>query len=136
LADIVFDDDHARERLNAIIHPYIKAAASAADRRARATGVGVVVHDIPLLVETGQGGKFDLVVTVAAPMPVRLERLVDGRGMSHEQAMSRIGAQASDEKRAASADAVLDGSGTPAALREQVAQFWAAHVPQDVAPAG
>jgi dephospho-CoA kinase len=136
LADIVFEDDHARERLNAIIHPYIKSAAVAADRRARTTGATVVVHDIPLLVETGQGGAFDLVVTVAAPMHVRLERLVVGRGMSHEQAMSRIEAQATDEERAAWADAVLDGAGSPEALRDQVAQFWTAHVPQDVAPAG
>jgi dephospho-CoA kinase len=136
LASIVFEDDHARERLNAIIHPYIKSAASAADRRARTEGVDVVVHDIPLLVETGQGKKFDLVATVAAPMPVRLARLVEGRGLSHEQALARIEAQASDELRAASADVVFDGAGTPAHLRAQVAAFWADHVPQDVAPAG
>jgi dephospho-CoA kinase len=136
LASIVFDDDHARERLNAIIHPYIKSAATAADRRARTGGVAVVVHDIPLLVETGQGKNFDLVATVAAPMPVRLARLVEGRGLSHEQALARIDAQASDEQRAAWADVVFDGSGSPQALRAQVAEFWADHMPQDVAPAG
>lgn len=135
LAQIVFDDEHARHRLNAIVHPYIKSAAQAADRRARASGVGVVVHDIPLLVETGQGNAFDLVVTVAAPEPVRLARLVEGRGLSHEQAMARVASQATDEQRAAAADVVLDGSGQPKALREQVREFWAHHVPRDVAPA-
>lgn len=135
LAAIVFEDDHARKRLNAIIHPYIKSAAQAADRRARAEGVRVVVHDIPLLVETGQGNAFDLVVTVAAPEEVRIARLVEGRGMTREQALARIGAQASDEERAAAADAVLDGSGSPERLREQVRRFWETHVPVDVSPA-
>lgn len=135
LASIVFEDEYARERLNAIIHPYIKSAAAAADRRARAQGVKVVVHDVPLLVETGLGKKFDLVVAVSAPVPVRVARLVEGRGLTHEQALARIDAQASDAERAAQADVVLDGSGSPERLREQVAEFWATHVPEDVAPA-
>lgn len=135
LAEIVFEDDHARSRLNSIIHPYIRSAAQAADRRARAQGVGVIVHDIPLLVETGQGNDFDLVVTVAAPEPLRLARMVEGRGMSHEQASARIASQATDEQRAAAADVVLDGSGSAESLRDQVRGFWAHHVPRDVVPA-
>lgn len=130
LATIVFEDDGARLRLNALVHPYVKFAADAADRRARASGVRVIVHDIPLLVETGQGGRFDLVVTVAAPEPVRLARLVEGRGMSHEQASARIAAQATDAERAKAADVVLDGSRSVERLRAEVDAFWAAHVPQ------
>lgn len=129
LAAIVFSDDQARSRLEEIIHPYVRAAASAADRQARGEGVGVVVHDIPLLVETGQGGDFDLVVCVTAPLSTRIARLQESRGLSHEAAMDRILAQTSDEERAAVCDFALDGSGTVAQLRAQVDEFWATHLP-------
>lgn len=129
LADIVFSDDQARVRLEEIIHPYVRAAASAADRQARADGVKVVVHDIPLLVETGQGGDFDLVVCITAPVATRIARLQQSRGLSHDEAMGRVLAQATDEERAAFADFVLDGSGTVEELRAQVDELWATHLP-------
>jgi len=129
LAAIVFSDDQARVRLEEIIHPYVRAAASAADRQARAEGVGVVVHDIPLLVETGQGGDFDLVVCVTAPLSARLARLQQRRGLTHEQAMDRILAQASDAERATVCDVELDGSGTVEQLRAQVDEFRSTHLP-------
>jgi len=129
LAQIVFRDDHERERLNRIVHPYVMAAALAADRQARLEGVDVVVHDIPLLVETGQGGDFDLVVTVAAPVELRIQRLVSSRGMTGAEAEARIAAQATDEQRAAAADVVLDGSGSPEELAAQVDRFWDELVP-------
>lgn len=129
LAQIVFANPHERERLNAIVHPYVMSAGIAADRQARAAGVDVIVHDIPLLVETGQGDNFELVVTVAAPQGLRLQRLIDGRGMDQTQAFARIASQASDEERAAIADVVLDGSGTEDELRAHVDEFWQQHVP-------
>lgn len=136
LANIVFNDPVSRQRLNDIIHPYVKAAAMAADKRARANGEAVVVHDIPLLVETGQGSDFDLVVTVEAPLLTRLNRLREGRGLSHEDALARIQAQASDEERAAVADAVLDGSGTVAQLHAAVDEFWEQNLPREVVSPG
>ncbi len=129
LAAIVFSDEQARARLEEIIHPYVRAAASAADRQARGEGVSVVVHDIPLLVETGQGGDFDLVVCVTAPLVVRVARLQEGRGLTHEEAMNRVLAQASDADRAAICDIELDGAGTVEQLRAQVDEFWSTHLP-------
>ena len=129
LASIVFSDDHARDTLNEIIHPYVFAAADAADRQARNDGVGVVVHDIPLLVETGQGGDFDMVVCIDAPVDVRLARLTSNRGMTREQALQRIGAQATDAERALVSDVHLNGAGTPEELRAQVDWFWKEHLP-------
>lgn len=129
LADIVFSDDQARVRLEEIVHPYVRAAASAADRQARSEGVKVVVHDIPLLVETGQGGDFDLVVSITAPVATRIARLEKARGLSHDEAMGRVLAQATDEERAAHADFVLDGSGSVEQLRAQVDELWATHLP-------
>lgn len=130
LAGIVFNDEGARLRLNAIVHPYVIAMAAAADRQARREGVAVVVHDIPLLVETDQGADFDLVVTVAAPVELRVRRLIETRGLTADEAAARIGAQASDDDRAAIADAVLDGSGAVENLREQVDSFWTLTVPR------
>ncbi|WP_061966000.1 dephospho-CoA kinase [Demequina aurantiaca] len=130
LGKLIFGDNRARERLNGIVHPYIEAMAAAMDKQARAAGEAVVVHDIPLLVETGQGGAFGLVVTVAAPVEVRLKRLMETRSMLHDHAQARIDSQATDEERAAVADFVFDGSGTREQLRAQVDEFWAIHVPQ------
>ena len=129
LATIVFTDDQARETLNQIIHPYVFAAADAADRKARQDGVGVVVHDIPLLVETGQGGDFDMVVCIQAPVDVRVARLEASRGLTRKQALQRIGAQATDTDRALACDVHLDGGGTVDALRAQVDWFWKEHLP-------
>lgn len=129
LAEIVFSDEVARDRLNGIIHPYISVAAQAADRTARADGVAVVVHDVPLLVETDQGGRFDIVVCVQTPVAERVARLEASRGLTREQALQRIDAQATDEDRALACDVFLDGGGTPEALRAQVDWFWAEHLP-------
>ncbi|WP_062078711.1 dephospho-CoA kinase [Demequina globuliformis] len=129
LAGVVFQDSSARQRLNDIVHPYVFAMGQAADKRARADAERVVVHDIPLLVESGQDADFDIVVTVAAPDDVRLQRLVDGRGLTLEEARGRLAAQASDAERAAIADVVLDGSGSTDHLRAQVDAFWRDHVP-------
>lgn len=130
LGSLVFADNRARARLNGIVHPYIEAMATAIDRRSRAAGETVVVHDIPLLVETHQGGSFGLVVTVAAPEDLRLKRLMETRSMRHDAAQARIDSQASDADRAAVADYVLDGSGTRDQLRRQVDEFWRIHVPR------
>ncbi|WP_062529481.1 dephospho-CoA kinase [Demequina rhizosphaerae] len=130
LAAIVFHDESARERLNAIVHPYVIAMGAAADRQARRDGVKVIVHDIPLLLESGQGPDFDLVVTVEAPEQVRVSRMVATRGMTEHDALARIRSQATDEERAAIADVVLDGSGDIAALDRQVDAFWDLNVPR------
>ncbi len=132
LADVVFGDPEARAKLNAIVHPYIFALAKAADSQARHDGVKVMVHAIPLLVETGLLGSWDTVVTIAAPVGVRTARLVKERGLTAEQAQSRLSAQVTDDERARWADVVLDGGGTVAGLRGQVDHFWKDHVPVSV----
>ncbi|MBD5787335.1 dephospho-CoA kinase [Cellulosimicrobium terreum] len=125
LAGLVFADPGARERLNAVVHPQVRrlaaereAAAAAADPRA------VVVHDIPLLVETGDPSHFHCVVVVDAPFDLRLRRLVDGRGLDDGEARGRIAAQADDATRLAAADVVLDGAGSPQQLDAQVDTLW------------
>ncbi|HVF03464.1 MAG TPA: dephospho-CoA kinase [Frankiaceae bacterium] len=122
LAALVFTDATARERLNAIVHPLVGAAA--AERVAGAPADAVVVHDVPLLVEAGMSGAFDVVVVVDTPRETQLARLVARRGMSTEDAEARINAQASREQRLVAAHHVIRNDGSLAELEERVAALW------------
>jgi dephospho-CoA kinase len=119
---IVFNDADARRKLEAIIHPRVRARAAEIERAAP-TGA-VVVHDIPLLVETGQAGKFDVVLVVDVPPRLQLERLTGRRGMTEEEAKARIASQVSREDRLAAADIVVDNSGTLEQLDQRVDEVW------------
>jgi len=125
LAAIVFADPAAREKLDGIVHPLVRSRAT--ELAAAAPEDAVVVHDVPLLVETGQAGSYDLVLVVQADPDTRIDRLVR-RGLTEEDARARIAAQASDEQRRTVADVVLENDGTPEDLAEQVDRFWAERV--------
>ena len=119
---IVFADEVRRRRLEAIIHPRVRARG--AELEADASPGALVVHDIPLLAETGQGAVFDAVLVVDVPEEVQLDRMVRQRGMSEEEARARIAAQASREERAAIATHVIDNNGTLEDLRRRVAEVF------------
>jgi dephospho-CoA kinase len=123
LAAVVFADADARARLEAIVHPLVRAETR--HWIAQATPDEIVVNAVPLLVEAGLVGEFDAIVVVRAPVEVRLKRLLDSRAMSRADALARMAAQASDEERVAVASWVIDNDGTPDALRERVAEVWA-----------
>ena len=125
LAAVVFGDPDARRRLDAIVHPLVRARATEVE--AAAPPDAVVVHDVPLLVETGQATAYDLVLVVEADPDTRVARLVQ-RGLTAEDARARMAAQATDEQRRAVADVVLDNSGTEQELLAQVDRFWAERV--------
>jgi dephospho-CoA kinase len=120
---LVFGDQVARRKLESIIHPRVRARA--AEIEAEAPAGSVVVHDIPLLVETGQADRFDRVLVVDVPPEIQLERLVGERGMSAEEARSRIASQASRDERLAAADLVVDNSGSLADLDRRIDEIWA-----------
>lgn len=122
LGRVVFADPAARVRLEEITHPLI--AAETARRVAVLAAGTVVVHDVPLIVERGLADRYDLVAVVGADEDVRIERLVRDRGMSREDALARIRAQATDVERRAVADVWLDNSGSPEHLLEQVHRLW------------
>jgi dephospho-CoA kinase len=117
----VFADPTARTQLEAIIHPRVRQRGG--EIEAAAAEDAVVVHDIPLLVETGQADRFDAVVVVDVPEELQVQRLA-GRGMDEEDARSRIRAQASREERLAVADYVVDNTGRREDLRPQVAEVF------------
>lgn len=128
----VFGDDAAIARLNAIVHPAVRAesarrfaAAFAADPEA------VVVYDVPLLVEARVDDPWELVVVAHAPAEVRTRRLMTLRGLTEGEATARIASQASDEERLRIADVVIDTAGTIDRTLAQVDELWrelAAHV--------
>ena len=122
LAAVVFANEEKRGVLNSIIHPLVRARA--AELAAAVPDDGILVQDIPLLVETGQAGNFDFVLVVEAPVEERLARMVRDRGMEPAAAQARIDAQASAAQRAAVADAVLDNTGSPEELVEAVRELW------------
>lgn len=122
MAERVFGDAAARADLEAIIHPLVRARA--AELEVAAGPGALVVHDIPLLVETGQAERFDVVIVVDVPCDVQLDRLTRLRGMSPEEAKARIGAQASRTERLAAADMVVDNSGSLEELSAVVDSMW------------
>jgi dephospho-CoA kinase len=123
LGKIVFGDEAARRKLEAIIHPRVRARA--AEIEAAAAADAIVVHDIPLLVETGQARSFDVVLVVDVPVEVQVERLTTQRGMADEEAKRRIASQASRDDRLAAADVVVGNDGTLADLDRRVDEVWA-----------
>lgn len=126
LARIVFHDEQARLRLNAIVHPAIRERAAQLVEQAQSEPgfSGIILEDIPLLVESGDPSAFDGVVVVRTPLATRLQRLVSSRGMSEEDARARIAAQATDEQREAVATWVIDNGGSLEETAEQVRAVW------------
>lgn len=120
---IVFADDEARRRLEAIVHPLVFERIVALE--AAAGDDDVVVHDIPLLAEGGRADTFDAVLVVDVPVEVQLQRMVEDRQMSLADAEARVAAQSSREDRLAIATHVIDNSGSLEELRLRVEQVWA-----------
>ena len=123
LGALVFADETKRRALEAVIHPRVRARA--AEIEASAPEGSVVVHDIPLLAETGQGAAFDAVVVVDVPIETQVERMVRDRGWSTAEAEARIAAQATREERRAIATYVIDNTGTIDDLRRRVSEVFA-----------
>jgi dephospho-CoA kinase len=130
LGSMVFGDEASRRRLEGILHPLIRARA--AEVEAEAGPGALVVHDIPLLVETGQADRFDAVLVVDVPVETQVERMVRDRGWSAEDARSRVAAQAGREERRAIATHVIDNTGTHDDLRERVTEVVGELVPPGI----
>jgi dephospho-CoA kinase len=124
LGDLVFNDEAARRRLNAIVHPLVRDWMAARTAEAVTRGAAIVVHDVPLLYENGLDQVYGEVVLVYVPERVQVARLVEGRGLSEARARSMIAAQMPIEDKRARATHTIDNSGTLDSTREQVALLW------------
>jgi dephospho-CoA kinase len=127
VAAIVFGDDDALARLNAIVHPLIgeRVVELLAEYEA-ADPDGILINDVPLIAEAGVAERYQVIVVVDAPVETQLERLVRLRGMTPEAAQARIDVQASREQRLALADHVIVNDGDLESLQAQVDDVWAA----------
>jgi dephospho-CoA kinase len=125
LGELVFHDEDARRRLNAIVHPLVRTWMAERTVEAEDRGAEVIVHDVPLLFENGLEKLYSDVVLVHVPEKLQLRRLVDGRGVSEDRARAMIAAQMPIDDKRGRAQHVIDNSGTREATREQVEKVWA-----------
>lgn len=125
LAGRVFGHPDRVARLNAIVHPAVRAESQRRFEEAFADDPeAVVVYDVPLLAEARAEDAWDRVVVAHAPAAERGARLVALRGMTQAEADARIASQASDEERLRLADVVIDTSGTLEDTLRQVDALW------------
>ncbi len=123
LAAIVFADEAARARLNAIIHPRVRERAEGLERAAPA---GVVVHVVPLLFEGDFWRRCDKTVVVIAPDDVRIARVVARDATERAAVERRMAAQIAPELARGRADYVVENDGGLADLREASERLYAA----------
>jgi dephospho-CoA kinase len=119
-------DPGALEALNRIVHPAVLARLTELAGEAAARGDRIVVSDIPLLFEVADPRRFDAVVLVDAPEPVRLRRLVEARGLSESEAREMMGSQLPSAAKRARSDIVIDNVGDRDALERAAAAAWRA----------
>jgi dephospho-CoA kinase len=122
LGRIVFNDDALRKQLEGIVHPLFFERYAALE--AAAPEDGLVVHDIPLLAETGRADTFEAVIVVETPAEVQVERMLRDRGWSRADAESRIAAQATPEQRRAIATHLIVNTGSKEDLRARVEEVY------------
>jgi dephospho-CoA kinase len=126
LRRLVMADPGALEALNRIVHPAVLARLTELAGEAAARGDRIVVSDIPLLFEVADPRRFDAVVLVDAPEPVRLRRLVEARGLSESEAREMMGSQLPSAAKRARSDIVIDNDGDRDALERAAAAAWRA----------
>lgn len=125
MAARVFADPAARARLEAIVHPAVRALFREELARLAARQEPLAFYDVPLLYEAGLEREVELVVVVWAPREVQLARLAARDGLSRPDAEARLAAQAPLDGKAARADAVVVNDGAPAALAAKAARLLA-----------
>ncbi len=122
----VFADAQKRERLNAILHPIIKAEMlRRGEAIEREHPEDMVVFDVPLLIESGWQDVADEVWLVTAPLQQRIQRIAIRDGLDEERARQRIFSQMPDEDKAKYAQVIINNGGSIQELRELVGKLYA-----------
>ncbi|MBM3290214.1 MAG: dephospho-CoA kinase [Candidatus Hydrogenedentes bacterium] len=121
LGALVFRDDAARKRLNAIVHPAIGMTIAMRCAALAEQGHDAVIVDAALLAENGRKEDYLAgLIVVIAPVELRVRRLAEHRGIDDAEARRRIAAQTPPENKLALADWTIDNSGTKDDLYAQV----------------
>lgn len=120
LAALVFADETARKRLNAITHPKVRQLSQARFAELDQRGVALAGYDVPLLFEVGLDRVLRPIVVVAAAEATQLARILARDGSSEADARARIAAQLPLAEKRLRADYVLENDGTISELAAQV----------------
>lgn len=126
LAAEVLDDPKGLKRLEAIVHPLVRARREEFLDAARWLGAKLAVVDIPLLFETGQEDQLDKIVVVTAPPEIQRQRVMSRPGMTEEKFQALLARQTPDAEKRVRADFIIDTSKGMDAAREQVRDIIAA----------
>lgn len=125
LGAIVFGNEAEREKLNAIIHPYVRKRMDALSQAVwDLNPQGLILWDVPLLFENGLHRLVQKTVVVTAPEKLRIQRMALRNGFTREEALSRIRSQMPEEEKVKLADYVIDNSGDLISLYEQVDSIY------------
>ncbi len=124
LGEIVFRDQHARRRLEAIVHPRVAELSQEQIAQALKEGAPLVVYEIPLLFETGREGEFSGSILVQVDPAQQLTRLMQRSGLDRKAALDRIGSQLPLAAKAERATWVIDNSGPLEATHAAVDRLW------------
>jgi dephospho-CoA kinase len=123
LAQRVLSDPAALKRLEGLVHPLVRADATAFLKRHHAAGAPLAVVDIPLLFETGGQERVDQVVVVTADPEVQRDRVLSRPGMTKEKFLNILAKQVPDEEKRRQADFVIDTGRGMEAARQAVADI-------------
>jgi dephospho-CoA kinase len=121
LGEIIFSDPTAKAKLEAIVHPGVQRLFEEAKKDLPLDAI--VIYEIPLLIESKSGSRFDYAITVEADVETRTQRLKE-RGLSSHEIVGRMAAQASREERISQSDLVIENHGDEDALLRQVEEIW------------
>ena len=124
LRKIVFDDPQARTKLEAMIHPRVRALADEKIRGLAAAGQAVVVYEVPLLFEVRLHETLRPVILVACDTKTQTERIVRRDRVTGAEAQKTIEAQMSLEEKRKLADYVIENDGSLEELERQVRELW------------
>jgi dephospho-CoA kinase len=126
MRELVFADAEEKQRLEALLHPMIRAESA---RRVAAAKAPYVVLVVPLLVESpGYRERVGRVLVVDCPEALQIARVRQRSGLPEGQIRRIISSQLQREKRLAAADDVIDNSGTIAALQQRVQELHEAYL--------
>ncbi|MBX8467240.1 dephospho-CoA kinase [Deinococcus sp. RIT780] len=120
LAARVFGDPAALTDLNAITHPRVRERMAELEAQAVARGEQTVVQDVPLLFESSLHTQMDAVIVVDAPLPLRVQRVMDRSGLTETEVLARDARQLPADQKRQRATVVIDNSGDHAHLEAQV----------------
>lgn len=120
LSAAVLGKPDALNKLEAIIHPFVREEEEAFLRRCRETGAGLAVLDVPLLLETAGEGRCDAVLVVSAPPEIQRERVLARPGMTQDKLAAILARQMPDAEKRARAHFIVDTSRSVLAAGRQV----------------